>query len=57
MKALAYEYDIYPSTELRELFENSCSLRFVSRWGYYNGDFDHEWNIDQFEEVNDEENE
>lgn len=49
-QAKYFGYDIYPSTELRELFEQSCSLRFVSRWGYDNDDFEHEWNISQFEQ-------
>ncbi|MFZ2992405.1 MAG: hypothetical protein WA061_01705 [Microgenomates group bacterium] len=48
-QARGYEYDIYPSSKVRELFENSCGLRFVSRWGYDNPDFMHEWNINQFE--------
>lgn len=48
-QARSFEYDIYPSTELPELFASSCGLRFVSRWGYNNGDFGHEWNIEQFE--------
>ena len=43
------EYEIFPSTDLRQLFDLSCSLRFVSRWGYDNDDFYHEWNIGQFE--------
>lgn len=43
-------YDIHPSTKLRFLYEeDSCGLRFVSRWGHDNADFDHEWNIDQGE--------
>lgn len=48
--AKEYGYTIYPSSKVRELFENSCSLRFVSRWGYDNPDFMHEWNIYQFED-------
>ena len=49
-EAEKYEYDIYPSSIVKELFDESCSLRFVSRWGYDNDDFMHEWNIRQFEE-------
>lgn len=41
--------DIYPASSVKDLFENSCSLRFVSRLGSDNDDFKHEWNIDQFE--------
>lgn len=48
-QAREFGYGIFPSTDLREIWEDSCSLRFVSRWGYDNGDFDHPWNIDQFE--------
>lgn len=48
-------YDIYPSTELRRLYNESCPLRFVSRWGFGNPDFKHEWNIRQFEDEPEEE--
>lgn len=48
-QAREFEYEIHPSTDLRDLWEDSCSLRFVTRWGYDNDDFDHPWNIDQFE--------
>lgn len=40
-------YEIFPSTELRDLIVLSCGLVFVSRWGWDNDDFKHEWNIRQ----------
>ena len=40
-------YDIYPASKLRQCISDSCGLVFVSKWGYSNPDFDHEWNIDQ----------
>lgn len=49
-QAKGYGYDIFPSTEVRRLYDKSCGLRFVSRWGYSNEDFEHEWNIEQFED-------
>jgi hypothetical protein len=48
-----FGYDIYPSEKVREAYEDSCSLRFVSRWGFDNDDFDHEYNIRQFEDEDD----
>ena len=45
-----YEYDIYPSSEVKNLYGRSCGLRFVSCWGYDNDDFLHEWNINQCED-------
>jgi hypothetical protein len=43
-------YEVFPSTELRRLWKCSCSLRFIYRWGYDNPDFEHKWNIEQFED-------
>ena len=48
-QARELEYHIHPASELRELWNSSCGLRFVSRWGYDNDDFDHPLNINQFE--------
>jgi len=47
--AKKYGYKIYPSSKLKEIYKHSCGLKFVSRLGYNNDDFEHEWNIDQFE--------
>jgi hypothetical protein len=30
--ALSNDYDIYPISKLKEKFERSCSLRFISPW-------------------------
>ena len=43
-------YRVFPASRLRELYDSSCGLRFVSRWGRLNGDFYHPWNIKQFED-------
>lgn len=48
-QAREFGYSIYPSDRLAELIEDSCSLVFVTRWGYDNDDFAHPWNIEQFE--------
>lgn len=52
-EAKKFGYEISPAAELPNFWEASCFLRFVSRWGHHNGDFDHEWNIDQGEEDSD----
>jgi hypothetical protein len=52
--AIELGYEIHPASELRALYEGSCGLQFVSRWGYDNDDFDHELNIGQFDEVEEE---
>jgi len=52
--AIASGYEIFPASELTQLYEGSCGLRFVSRWGYDNDDFKHPWNIGQFEEEDSE---
>lgn len=50
-QARDFGYDIHPASDLRRLYENeSCFLRFVSRWGYDNDDFDHPLNIRQGED-------
>lgn len=41
-------YDLWDSSELRELIAASCPLVFVSRMGYDNGDFADPHNIEQF---------
>ena len=46
-QAESFGYEIFPATEVRELISSSCGLVFVSRWGYDNSDFEHDWNIDQ----------
>lgn len=40
IKAKGYEKeDIYPINELKDVYEHSCSLRFISRWDkLYEGD-------------------
>jgi hypothetical protein len=48
-QARDFGYDIYPSTDLRKLWDASCFLRFVTRWGYDNDDFAHPLNIEQGE--------
>lgn len=48
-QALEYGYSIHPSTELQNIYDKSCELRFISRWGFTNEDFEHEWNVNQFE--------
>jgi len=53
-EAISFGYDIYPSADIRRMYEISCPLRLVSRWGYDNPDFEHEWNIDQFEDDDEE---
>jgi len=40
-------YDIYPASKLRECIIDSCGLVFVTKLGYNNPDFEHEWNIEQ----------
>jgi hypothetical protein len=47
--ALEAEYDVYPAIQIKDLWESSCSLRFINRWGREDGGWDHEWNIEQFE--------
>lgn len=46
-QAESFGYDIYPAAKIRELISSSCGLVFVSRWGFDNDDFDHQWNIRQ----------
>jgi hypothetical protein len=46
-QAEEYGYAIYPSVLLKELINQSCFLVFVTRWGFDNADFEHEWNIEQ----------
>lgn len=46
-QAVEFGYRIYPASSIRELYEESCGLRFVTRWGYDNDDFEHLWNIEQ----------
>jgi hypothetical protein len=48
-QAEEFGYEIYSAADLPDLYERSCGLRFVSRWGYDNDDFAHELNIAQFE--------
>lgn len=48
-------YEIYSAADLPDLYEKSCGLRFVSRWGFDNSDFGHELNIHQYEEEDAEE--
>jgi hypothetical protein len=31
-QALKYGYNIYPIKEIREAYEGSCSLKFISNW-------------------------
>jgi hypothetical protein len=31
-QALKYGYDIYPIEEIKEAYEGSCSLKFISNW-------------------------
>lgn len=45
--ALATGYRIYSASEIRQVILDSCWLLFVSNWGLADGDWDHEWNIDQ----------
>lgn len=52
-KAVSIGYDIYPSTDIRRMYEVSCGLKFISRLGFDNFDFEHEWNIAQFEDDED----
>lgn len=46
-QAESFGYAIYPAVLIKELIAQSCFLVFVSRWGYDNSDFEHEWNIEQ----------
>lgn len=46
-QAREFGYGIFESSEIRQLIAASCPLVFVSRWGFDNDDFDHEWNVDQ----------
>lgn len=43
-------YTIFPAEEIRELLSVSCGLVFVSNWGLDDDNWDHAWNIDQFDE-------
>lgn len=53
--ASAYEYRIYPADEIKQMWEGSCSLRFINNWGLDTDEgFDHELQIAQFEEVDDD---
>ena len=38
-QALKYGYDIYPIEEIREAYEGSCSLKFISNWPLDDNDF------------------
>ena len=50
-QARDFGYDIHPASDLRRLYEEeSCGLRFVTRWGYDNDDFAHPLNIQQGED-------
>jgi len=48
-QARSFGYDIYPCSQLRQMIADSCSLVFVSRWGYDNDDFADPLNIEQFD--------
>lgn len=48
--ARAAGYEIHNSAEIQDLWDGSCGLRFVTRWGFGNDDFSHELNIEQFED-------
>ena len=43
-EALEYGYDFYDSTKLKELWDESCPLRFISTWKL-------ERIVNQFEEM------
>ena len=32
-EATSYEYGILPISKLKETFDNSCGLQFISNWG------------------------
>lgn len=50
-EAIDYGYDIYELKDLKDIYENSCSLKFISNWKL-NINY-----VKQFEEVSfDEEN-
>lgn len=50
-EAIDYGYDIYEVKDLKDIYENSCSLKFISNWKL-NINY-----VKQFEEVSfDEEN-
>ena len=38
-QALKYGYNIYPIEEIREAYEGSCSLKFISNWPMNDDDF------------------
>lgn len=45
--AVELDYEIHAASEIRRLISDSCGLVFVSRWGWDNDDFKHDWNIRQ----------
>lgn len=49
VEAVGLGYEIHPATSVEALYRDSCALRFVSKWGFDNSDFEHELNIEQFE--------
>jgi hypothetical protein len=38
-QALKYGYNIYPIEEIKEAYEGSCSLKFISNWPMNDDDF------------------
>jgi hypothetical protein len=38
-QALKYGYNIYPIEEIKEAYEGSCSLKFISSWPLDNNNF------------------
>jgi len=42
-------YPIYPSANIRQMIEDSCSLVFVSYWGMGNDDWKGELTFEQFD--------
>lgn len=50
VQAEEYGYTVYPAAEATNLFNQSCALRFLSKWGGdTNESFGHHWNVRQFE--------
>ncbi len=52
-QALKYGYNIYPIEEIREAYEGSCSLKFISSWPLDTDEFVSY--VGQFEDANFEE--
>lgn len=46
-QAKAYGYEVFTGDKIKTIYGASCSLRFVSRWGFDDKDFAHPWNIEQ----------